>query len=44
MRNRISIAGSIQLYRIPKLHGQFRAARGPARIGALRRRCRCQML
>lgn len=45
MRNRkISIAGSLQLYRVPKLHGQFRTARGSARIGALRRRCRCQML
>jgi len=45
MRNRkILIAGSVQLYRVPKLHGQFRTARGPARIGALRCRCRCQML
>lgn len=44
MRNRVSIAGSVQLYRVPKLHGQFRTARCSARIGTLRCRCRCQML
>lgn len=43
-QNRISIADPVQLYRVSKLHGQFRTAGGPARAGALRRCRRRQML
>lgn len=35
---------SVQLHRIPELHGTFRTAGRTAGIGVVRRRCRCQML